>query len=328
MSIIDSPYQIFNLESKDFLNAALSIFQYQAQHCEVYGQYIQALRINPSAVNQLIDIPFLPIQLFKSHQVVSTKKENYLLFESSATTSHQPAKHYIADKIIYETAVELSFEQAFGSPENFVILGLLPHYLERANSSLVYMVDHLIKKSGHKESGFYLHKDLELFEMLKILEKRKQPTVLFGVTFALLDLANKFQLDLEYTHIIETGGMKGRREELTRQAVHEYLKRAFGAKPIFSEYGMAEILTPSYMKAKNQFKSPSWMRVLVRDVYDPFDIRTNGKGAINIIDLANIHSCSFIATDDLGQLDSAGLFKVLGRVDASEIRGCNLLLNE
>lgn len=328
MSIISSPYQIFSLESKDFLKATLEVFQYQAEHCSIYRDYLKVLGKEPETVQSVEEIPFLPIQFFKTHKVVSKQQEDYLLFESSATTSQVPSKHYVADKNLYDLSLQSSFETAFGITKDKVILGLLPHYLERKNSSLVYMVNYLINKSGHQESGFYLDKETDLFELLLKLEEEKQETILFGVTFALLDFAKKFSSPLKYTQIVETGGMKGRREELTREAVHLELQDSFGSKPIYSEYGMAELLSQSYYMSDKKFVPPSWKKALVRDFYDPYDVKPIGKGALNIIDLANVYSCSFIATDDMGEVFADGKFNILGRLDASEIRGCNLLLNE
>ncbi len=326
MSIITSPYHIFSLESKDFLKTALEVFRFQAANCTIYKNYIEQLSININAVHTLEEIPFLPIQFFKTHKVVSTSQEEYTLFESSATSSQTPSKHYVADEELYKLSLLKSFESAFGSIKGKVILGLLPHYLERKNSSLVYMVNFLMQESGQDMDGFFLDKEEELFILLKQLESEGREVLLFGVTFALLDFAKNFSTDLKYTTIIETGGMKGRAKEQTRAAVHETLKKSFGPKPICSEYGMAELLSQSYYISENLFEPPPWKRVLIRDLYDPFDIKSYGKGALNIIDLANVHSCSFIATDDMGTAEINGKFNVLGRLDASEIRGCNLLL--
>ncbi len=328
MSIADSPYQIFSLERKDFLKTALAVFRFQAQHCSIYKDYIEQLGIDVIQVQQLEAIPFLPIQFFKTHRVISKWQEEYLLFESSATTSQVSSKHFVADQRLYDRSLLASFEAALGNVNDKVVLGLLPHYLERKNSSLVYMVDYLIGKSGRAESGFYLDKQEDLFEQIIRLETQKQDVVLFGVTFALLDFAKKFSSELKYTRIIETGGMKGRGEELTREAVHKILNESFGPRAIYSEYGMAELLSQSYYMQDKRFEPPAWKSVLVRDLYDPFDLRPIGKGALNIIDLANIYSCSFIATDDIGCVYEDGKFDVLGRLDASEIRGCNLLLND
>lgn len=326
MSIIHSPYQIFSLERQDFLKASLDLFRYQADHCAVYKQYIQLLEVDVNEINQLEDIPFLPIQLFKTHTVLCGDIIPELYFESSATSGQVPSKHFILDKKLYNKSLLQSFESALGPTKGKVILGLLPHYLERKNSSLVYMVDYLMRESGQSENGFYLDKEEELFELILELEKQQQETVLFGVTFALLDFAKKFSAELNYTQLIETGGMKGRGQEMTRAAVHSTLQASFGSKPIYSEYGMAELLSQSYYMSHKQFVSPPWKKVLVRDVYDPLDVSLTGKGGLNMIDLANMHSCSFIATDDIGIVGENGQFDILGRLDASEIRGCNLLL--
>ena len=302
------------------------MFRFQAQHCDIYGAYIKTLGRDVDSVQQLEDIPFLPIQFFKTHKVISKAQDDYLLFESSATTSQIPAKHYVADEVLYKQSILSSFEHALGGVKDKVIVALLPHYLERANSSLVYMVDYLIKESGQTDNGFYLDKEADLFQLILKLEAQKQETILFGVTFALLEFAKKFSANLQHTQIIETGGMKGRGAEQTREAVHAVLNHSFGAKPIYSEYGMAELLSQSYYTGQKKFVPPTWKKVLVRDAYDPFDISKSGKGALNIIDLANIYSCTFIATDDLGDVHQDGSFDVLGRLDSSEIRGCNLLL--
>ena len=267
MSIVQSPYQIFSLERQDFLKASLEVFRYQAVHCTVYKQYLELLGVDIDNVQQLEEIPFLPIQLFKTHKILSVPDVPDLYFESSSTTGQVPSRHYIADRALYDQSLLQSFEAALGPTTDKVILGLLPHYLERKNSSLIYMVDHLMKKSGRNENGFYLDKEQELFNVVLELEEQKQETILFGVTFALIDWAKKFKADLKYTQIIETGGMKGRGQELTREAVHDILEQSFGTKPIFSEYGMAELLSQSYYMSEKQFVSPPWKRVMVRDVY-------------------------------------------------------------
>jgi len=328
LSIIQSPYQIFSLERKDFLNAALDIFRFQAKNCLIYKDYIYQIGVDCNAVERLDQIPFLPIQFFKSHKVVSKKQESYCLFESSATSGQTTAKHYVADEDLYKESILKSFESAFGPVQDKVILGLLPHYLERKNSSLIYMVDYLMKQSGQEIDGFFLDKEEELFKLLQQLEARRQSTILFGVSFALLDFAKKFSIHLKFVQIIETGGMKGRGQEQTREVLHAKLQKSFGSKNIYSEYGMAELLSQSYYLSDNLFVPPPWKQVLIRDLYDPLTTTTYGKGALNIIDLANINSCSFIASEDIGTLESSGNFNVLGRMDASEIRGCNLLLND
>lgn len=328
MSIIQNPYDIFSLKRQDFLKTALEVFRFQAMHNHIYKQYLAQLRCDINAVRDLKDIPFLPIQFFKSHRVASFTEKEALLFESSSTTSQIPAKHYIKDKEMYKQAIFGGFEQAFGSAEGYCILALLPHYLERPNSSLVYMVQCLMDASGHVHNGFYLNNITQLKSVIIELEKIKQPTLLFGVTFALLDLADDFKLDLKYVQLIETGGMKGRKEEMSRKQVHQYLQDSFGSKLVYSEYGMAELLSQSYYTAAQKFIAPPWKKVLIRDVYDPFCLKEIGRGALNVIDLANIYSCSFVATDDIGELFEDGTFLVNGRLDQSEIRGCNLLLTD
>ncbi len=328
MSIIHNPYDIFSLKRQDFLKSALEIFRFQAEHNIIYKKYITQLKRDVSAIDCLEDIPFLPIQFFKTHRVASFEGKEALLFESSSTTSQVPAKHYIKDVALYDQAILAGFKNAFGLVTDYCILGLLPHYLERQNSSLVYMAKLLMDQSGHERNGFYLNNVDELKEQIIQLEKEQQPTLLFGVTFALLDLADEFKHALEYVQLIETGGMKGRKEEMSRAQVHQYLKASFGNKLVFSEYGMAELLSQSYFTSEQKFITPPWKKILIRDIYDPFDLKYEGRGALNVIDLANINSCSFIATDDIGELSQDGSFLVNGRLDQSEIRGCNLLLTD
>jgi hypothetical protein len=267
----------------------------------------------------------LPISFFKDHAVKSTEFKPQLVFESSGTTQTTTSRHYVKDAGIYEESFIKGFELFYGDTKAYCILGLLPSYLGRSNSSLVYMVDKLMQLSGHSFNGFYLHNYEELFNTLRELESNKQPVILFGVTYALLDFAEAFTMKFEHTTIIETGGMKGRKREMTRQEVHALLKKQFGVKHIHSEYGMTELLSQAYSKGDGVFSCPPWMKILVRDEDDPFEIKQDGRGIINVVDLANIYSCSFIATDDAGVLHDDGGFEVLGRVDNSDIRGCSLL---
>lgn len=256
---------------------------------------------------------------------MSTSFEPEAVFESSGTTQTLQSRHYVKSLALYEDAFFNGFELQFGNPQNYCILGLLPSYLERSNSSLVYMVKRLMDKSAHPANGFYLHNFETLANTLKELEQKQQPTLLFGVTFALLDFAEQFQIPLRSTIILETGGMKGRREELTREEVHLQLKKSFGLQAIHSEYGMTELLSQAYSTGEGIFRCPPWMKVLVRDEDDPLHVSKKGKGAINIIDLANIYSSCFIATDDVGEVFEDGSFRILGRMDNSDIRGCSLL---
>lgn len=317
---------VFNCDSLNFEDLALQLFKYQASHVPIYQAYLRQLNIQPEKIHQVIDIPFLPIHFFKTHAVYDhTQHQPKLVFESSGTTGQIPARHEIVDPTVYEKSFTLGFKQRWGPPTDHCILGLLPSYLERSHSSLVYMVKHLMSQSGHPSNGFYLHDHQKLSDTLANLEREGQATILFGVTYALLDFAEDFPIQLQHTQIIETGGMKGRKQEMTREEVHEKLKKQFNLNQIHSEYGMSELMSQAYTKADGNFACPPWMRLLVRDVNDPFDIQTDGRGAINIIDLANLHSCSFLATEDVGEVFQDGRFVIQGRMDASEIRGCSLM---
>jgi phenylacetate-coenzyme A ligase PaaK-like adenylate-forming protein len=305
----------------------LEIFKYQAHSNKVYRRYLEILGIDQNIITKPENIPFLPIELFKSHKIITGSARPEIKFESSGTTGSLKSKHYLIDPELYTSSFTRCFNLFYGSPEKYCILALLPSYLERKNSSLVYMVDRLIQMSNHQSSGFYLNNFSELIAILKDLENKKQPVILLGVSFALVRMAEKFSLHLEHTFIMETGGMKGRQEEITREELHKLLKEAFNVKEIHSEYGMTELLSQAYSKGHGLFQTPPWMKVLIRDIYDPCTYVPAGRsGGINIIDLANIHSCSFIATQDIGKLIPSGGFEVLGRFDNSDIRGCNLML--
>ena len=322
---------IFNVKSGDFLSLALKIFRHQAAENPVYRSYLAALSREVSTVNSLDNIPFLPIRFFKTHRVVSGEAgELGSVFESSATTGLNVSRHYVKDLHLYEESFFRNFEMNYGPARDLCIIGLLPSYLERKNSSLVYMVDHLIKRSAHTESGFYLNEFGLLTETLQCLEIKKQKTLLIGVSFALLDFAEQYPSPFQHTIVMETGGMKGRREELIREELHSRLKKAFGLGCIHSEYGMTELLSQAYSPEDGIFRAPPWMHVMARDEEDPLSIRIPGdrpvSGALNIIDLANIHSCSFIATDDIGRVHPDGRFEVLGRMDGSDLRGCSLMI--
>jgi len=314
---------IFSIQTdEDFFSCCLELFQYQRKNNEIYRNFIEHLpSFKEENIRSITDFPFLPIQFFKTQEVVSTLSENYTVFQSSGTTSVNASKHFVSDIKLYEKSFLKGFEQFYGNIEDTCIIGLLPSYLERKNSSLIYMVQKLIELSKHPKSGFYLHPEKELVNYLHESNDKK---ILFGVTFALLDFAEQ-NIPLKNTTIIETGGMKGRGEELTRMALHEKLQESFKCE-IHSEYGMTELLSQAYNKNGLTFTATNWMKVLVRDANDPFDIRTQGKGAINIIDLANIHSCAFIATDDIGQVHPDKSFEISGRLDNSDLRGCNLLV--
>lgn len=320
--------KIFSVTSQDFQSLALEIFQYQFQHNAVYRAFVTAVKVNPSGVNSLEKIPFLPIGFFKTHRVTTGDFTPSLVFESSGTTGMNRSRHFVNDAGLYQTSFIRAFEKYYGSVNEWCIIGLLPSYLERKTSSLVFMVNELIRQSGHPQSGFYLNNLEKLYNVLSELESKKQKTLLLGVTFALLDFAERFPLALSHTVVMETGGMKGRKKELTRKEVHSILKEAFCKKEIHAEYGMTELLSQAYSQGHGIFQCPSWMKVLIREEEDPFQVIANPgeSGVLNIIDLANVYSCSFIATDDLGKLQEGECFEVLGRRDESDLRGCSLLL--
>ncbi|KPH12676.1 acyltransferase [Chryseobacterium sp. ERMR1:04] len=324
---------IFSIQSEqDFLDAALKTFRYQYENIEIYRKFVDYLKINPDEVSELTKIPFLPIEMFKNHQIVDKNGSADLYFQSSGTTQMNLSKHFIADENIYQESIYKSFEQFIGKPEDFIFLGLLPSYLEKQNSSLIYMVDYLMKKSAKPENGYFLYNHSDLFELLNTLKDKK--VILFGVSFALLDFldycdsnAQTFAFSDTLT-IIETGGMKGRKEEMTKDELLTILQEGFKTDKIYSEYSMTELLSQAYSLGENVYQCPNWMRILVRNAEDPFNYEKEGRtGAINIIDLANIHSCAFIATQDLGKTLPEGKFQVLGRIDHSDIRGCSLLVS-
>jgi len=319
---------IFTIHSdQEFEDLALELFKFQARENKVYSQYLGLLGINPLSIDSLSQIPFLPIEIFKHHKVLTGDKEPLVVFESSGTTSSRVSKHFVVDPELYHKSLNQCFNQFYESPGNYCILALLPSYLERDNSSLVYMADQLIRKSQHESSGFYLDDYSSLNEILLRSEDNKTPTLLIGVSFALLEFAQQFPMPLNHTIVMETGGMKGRREEISRVELHSLLKDCFKVAEIHSEYGMTELLSQSYSSGKGIFKSPSWMKILIRDMHDPFSYPGDNKsGGINIIDLANIWSCSFISTQDIGKTLPGGGFEVLGRFDHSDLRGCNLMI--
>tara|TARA_R110002073_G_scaffold279026_1_gene443008 strand:+ start:272449 stop:273426 length:978 start_codon:yes stop_codon:yes gene_type:complete len=320
---------IFNIkDTADFEQSALEVFQYQAKHCLAYKNLIGYLNIDPLTVSTILDIPFLPIQFFKSLKISSNSKEAAIVFTSSGTTGLATSKHYVADAAVYEKSFLEGFHHFYGPIENYTILALLPAYLEREGSSLIYMVDDLIKRSKKEKSGFYLDNIDALAAVLTDLDNSGEQTILIGVSFALLDLVEKYTFNLKNTIIMETGGMKGRRKELIRNDLHAILMNGFGVSKIHSEYGMTELLSQAYSKGNGLFKTPHWMRVLVRDTEDPLTLLPHHKtGGLNIIDLANFNSCSFIATQDLGKTHAINTFEILGRFDHSDIRGCNLLIS-
>jgi phenylacetate-coenzyme A ligase PaaK-like adenylate-forming protein len=318
--------EIFKVDNEhDFQELALSIFDYQMENNPIYGPYA-ALILKGIAPTSIKEIPFLPIDFFKQEQIICQGQGVEEIFLSSGTTGDQ-SKHLVSDTSVYEQSYLKTFKQFYGNIEDYCILALLPSYQEREGSSLIYMVDDLIKKSKYPKSGFYLNNLTELSETIKELESKGQKTILFGVTYALLDLASEFPQHLKHTIIMETGGMKGKRKELLKEEIHQLLEEAFLTKNIHSEYGMTELLSQGYSKGKNIFKSPPWMKILIRDVNDPLTVIGNNKtGGINVIDLANLYSCPFIATQDLGRTFDDNTFSVLGRFSNADIRGCNLLV--
>lgn len=324
--MINKP-DIFKISnSSEFEVAALDIFKYQFKNNTVYRSFCDLLYKHPSDIKRIEEIPFLPIQFFKSHHIVSDNNTIETVFSSSGTTGSVTSKHSVTDLSLYENSYNLGFQHFYGDIKNYVVLALLPNYLERKGSSLVYMANDLIKQSAHEESGFYLNNLQELAQTLKILEAKNQKVLLIGVSFALLDLIEQFQFNLKNTIVMETGGMKGRRKEIIRNELHTILKKGFSVDSIHSEYGMTELLSQAYSKGKGIFNCPPWMKILTRDTEDALTLQaTNKTGGINVIDLVNINSCSFIATQDLGKVYDDNSFEIIGRFDNSDIRGCNLM---
>ncbi|MFA9187278.1 acyl transferase [Flavobacterium sp. FBOR7N2.3] len=319
---------IFTISSqKQFEKIALKVFRFQYENNLVYKEFCDFLKTDVQRVKTIQQIPFLPIQFFKSHQVVSNSAPIQTIFSSSGTTGTITSKHLVTDVTLYEESYRKGFSEFYGNIENYVVLALLPSYLERDGSSLIYMVEDLIQLSNHPESGFYLHNHDDLIKKLIELENAGQNVILIGVTYALLDLIEKEKFNLQNTIIMETGGMKGKRKEMIREELHEQLCDGFGVSAIHSEYGMTELLSQAYSLGNGVFECPSWMQILIRDTEDALTYIPQGKtGGINVIDLANINSCSFIATQDLGKKYPNNSFEVLGRFDNSDIRGCNLMV--
>ena len=354
--------KIFNVTASNFQQLCLEIFRFQYHYNRTYREYVDMLNIQPDKVMSPAKIPFLPIQFFKTHSVKTTDFNPDVIFESSGTSQSINSHHHIKHVTLYKQSFLKTFELFYGPVNEWCIIALLPSYLERKNSSLVFMVDELIRRSQHVQSGFYLNEHEKLYKTLKEVETAGQKTIFIGVSFALLDFAEKYSLSLKQTIVMETGGMKGRREEMVRQELHQLLKDRFSVQSIHSEYGMTELLSQAYSKEAGIFHSPPWMKMLIRDEQDPLSVqseydssesevlsseagsqssqfKTNSPftaekyrdhhsvmGAINIIDLANVYSCSFIATDDAGKLYADGSFEVLGRLDNSDIRGCSLMV--
>lgn len=313
---------IFSIATQaDFDRMTLEVFRFQAEACAPYREYLELLGVDPAAVECPKQIPFLPIELFKSHRVYCGSNPPQQIFTSSSTTGQTPSRHYVADLRIYEEAFTRSFELFYGPAEQTAIFALLPNYLEREGSSLIYMVEGLIRRGG---GGFYLY---DHDALLRDMEAHQGKKILLGVSYALWDLAEEQRGALHDVIVMETGGMKGRREELPREEFHRLLCDAFGVQSIHSEYGMAELMSQAYSDGNGIFRTPPWMRICVRDLNDPFRLLPNGAtGGINLIDLANLYSCSFLQTQDLGKVYDDGSFRILGRISGSEIRGCNLLV--
>ncbi len=327
MSIEINKYSdlLFN-SNFNFEEIAIEAFNYQYNNNKIYNQYCNYLSIRPNEINSIYKIPFLPISFFKTHKVLTTENFDKTFF-SSSTTGSIPSKHFVSDINLYEKSFIHNFEHFYGNVNNYVILALLPSYLERGGSSLVYMLDKLIKMSGKKESNFFLNNYSELFSIIKNLEEDNQKYILFGVSYALIDFSEICSIPLKNAIVIETGGMKGRRQEMSKIEFYDLLKTKLQVKSIHSEYGMTELLSQAYSHSDNRFFCPAQMKVLIRNINDPFEITPHGKGALNIIDLANINSCSFIASDDYANVFLDNSFELLGRINNSDIRGCNLLID-
>lgn len=326
--LLISTQDIFTISSqKQFEKIALKVFRYQYENNVVYRSFCEYLRVEKQAVKSLKQIPFLPIQFFKSHSVVSNQEAVQATFSSSGTTGMITSQHLVTDVSLYEQSYRLAFSEFYGNIEDYAVLALLPSYLERSGSSLIYMVNDLIELSQNEHSGFYLNNYEDLIAKLLELDNSGQNVLLIGVTYALLDVVEQHQFQLKNTIIMETGGMKGKRKEIIREELHAVLCQGFGVSSIHSEYGMTELLSQAYSLGNGIFECPAWMQVLIRDPEDALTYVDYGKtGGINVIDLANINSCSFIATQDLGKKQPNNSFEVLGRFDNSDIRGCNLMV--
>lgn len=319
--------EIFNINSsEDFERLAIEIFHFQYENVAVYRNFCNLLVKNPATIKNVANIPFLPIQFFKNHKVLAKHLSEKTIFTSSGTTGSITSKHYVAEVQLYEKSFLKAFTSQYGNPSEFAILALLPSYLEREGSSLIYMVEHLIEQSNNPNSGFYLYEMDALIAKLELLEESGQKTILIGVSYALLDLIEKRKFQLKNTIVMETGGMKGRRKEMIKEELHEILKKGFGVTKIHSEYGMTELLSQAYSIGDGIFSCPPWMKILTRDTEDALSFTFGKTGGINVIDLANLNSCAFIATQDLGKTFADGSFEILGRFDSSDVRGCNLMV--
>ncbi|MFC4261890.1 acyl transferase [Ferruginibacter yonginensis] len=324
---------VLHCNHQNFESVALAVFNFQYQHNTIYRTYCDLLKINPLNITTIDKIPFLPIQFFKTQQIKTTHFNEAIIFESSGTTGSVNSKHFVKDVALYIESFTKGLQHFYGNVDDVCIIGLLPSYLERQHSSLVYMVQHLIEQSNHPNSGFYLYDVEQLKSVLAVNEAAQQKTILIGVTYALIDFAEKHPMPLQHTIVMETGGMKGRKKELSRKEVHQILSTQLGLTHIHSEYGMTELLSQAYSKQEGIFDCPPWMRIVIRSEDDPFDITTNIAadtkpkiGGVNIIDLANLYSCAFIATDDVGRLHPHHQFEIIGRLYNSDIRGCGLMI--
>ena len=319
---------IFDLKTEEEFNqACLSVFQHQIKNIDVYQTFVSGLKIETQQIKHYGQIPFLPIQFFKSHAIIANQSKAEITFKSSGTTGSITSSHFVEDVSLYQKSYLTAFERFYGDITDWCILALLPNYSEREGSSLIYMVDDLIQKTNHPESGYFLHNHQDLQQTLLKLKSTKQKTLLIGVTYALLDFVEQYAIDFPELTVMETGGMKGKRKEMVREELHHVLCTGFGISKIHSEYGMTELLSQAYSKGDGVFNCPPWMKILIRDTNDPLSLIENGKtGGINVIDLANQNSCSFIATQDLGKIIANNSFEVLGRFDNSDIRGCNLMV--
>lgn len=328
MDISTIKKSIFELQKgDDIFPLTKAIFLFQYENNALYRAFVDLLRVKPSTIQSVQEIPFLPIEFFKSHTIISGKETTDFYFKSSGTTGSNTSKHFVTDISLYENSFIKAFQHFLGNPNQYCHLALLPSYQERGGSSLIYMVENFVNNSQYTQSGFYLDANEDLKTVLKKNIEQKIPTILWGVSYALLDWAETNAMPLDAVKIFETGGMKGRRKEITRTELHQTLKNAFQVPQIYSEYGMTELLSQAYLLKNEIFETPPWMQVLIRDTNDPLSYVNNGKtGGINIIDLANLNSISFIATQDLGKKHSDSSFEVLGRFDNSDVRGCNLLL--
>ena len=322
-----NPFSFFQIHSQElFEKAALAVFRFQYDHNPVYQQYCQCLGVEKDSVHTLEEVPFLPISFFKTHEVKTTLFTPSLVFRSSGTTGMQTSRHLIKDSALYRQSLVQCFQHFYGKPSDYTFLALLPNYLEQKQSSLIYMMETLMQESGSPLNGYYLYNHEDLYNTLMELRGQQRKTILWGVTFALLDFAEKYRIDFPQLVVFETGGMKGRRKEMVKEELYDTLRKAFGVSDIHSEYGMCELLSQAYSRGGNLFTTPPWMQIRLRSEKDPLDgSDTVSTGVINIIDLANIYSCSFIATEDLGRRHPQGI-EILGRLDHAQIRGCNLLV--